>query len=152
LSHDYDFNTVVNPLLAGLPVVAAQTGTFNNTGSIKDNTQIPGFAYSKGRAEVNYQFSQGARFAFGMTYYGDYNSFGQTAFELFDANFGIPLQHGFRLQVSGNNLFDHDDGRELGEFDQGSYTPIAAPGGSLSPVSLFFAPPRQVTFQLSHPL
>jgi outer membrane receptor protein involved in Fe transport len=152
LSHDYDFDTIVNPLLAGLPVAASQTGTFNNLGSIKDNTQIPGFAYSKGHAEINYQFSGGSRVAFGMTYYGDYNSFGQTAFELFDANFGIPLQHGFRLQVSGNNLFNHDDGRDLGEFDQGAYTPIAAPGGTLSPVSLFFAPPRQVTFQLSHPL
>jgi outer membrane receptor for ferrienterochelin and colicin len=152
LSHDYDFDTVANPVLASLPVVASQTGTFNGIQDIKDNTQIPGFAYSKGHAEINYAFEGGARVAFGMTYYGDYNSFGQTAFELFDANFGIPLQHGFHLQVAGNNIFDHDDGRDLGEFEQGAYTPVAAPGDTTSPVSLFFAPPRQVTIQLSHPL
>lgn len=152
LSHDYDFDTVANPVLASLPVVAAQTGTFNGIQDIKDNTQIPGFAYSKGHAEINYALEGGARVAFGMTYYGDYNSFGQTAFELFDANFGIPLQHGFHLQVAGNNLFNHDDGRDLGEFDQGAYTPVAGPGENTSPVSLFFAPPRQVTVQISHPL
>jgi hypothetical protein len=54
--------------------------------------------------------------------------------------------------VAGNNIFDHDDGRDLGEFEQGAYTPVAAPGDTTSPVSLFFAPPRQVTIQLSHPL
>jgi outer membrane receptor protein involved in Fe transport len=152
LSHDYQFNTRLNPVLAGLPVLANQTGTFNNSGNILDGSEIPGEAYSKGHAELNYQFAGGARVAFGMTYYGAYNSFGQNAFELFDANFGIPLQHGFRLQVSGINIFNHDDGRVLGEFNQGPYTPIAAPGFTLSPVTLFFAPPRQVTLQLSHPL
>jgi outer membrane receptor for ferrienterochelin and colicin len=152
LSHDYALNTQLNPILAGLPVVASQTGTFNDSGDIADGTEIPGFAYSKGHAEVNYQFVGGQRVAFGMTYYGDYNSFGQNAFELFDANFGIPLQHGFHLQVSGINIFNHDNGRVLGEFNEGAYTPIAPPGGTLSPVNLFFAPPRQVTLQLSHPL
>jgi outer membrane receptor protein involved in Fe transport len=152
LSHDSQINSEVNPILAGLPVVANQTGTFNDSGDILDGTEIPGEAYSKGHAEINYQFTGGARVAFGMTYYGDYNSFGQNAFELFDANFGIPLQHGFHLQVSGINIFNHDNGRDLGEFEQGAYTPIAAPGFTLSPVTLFFAPPRQVTLQLSHPL
>jgi hypothetical protein len=147
LSNDYDFNTVPNPL-AGATASAAQTSTFNNLGSIKDNTQIPGFAYSKGRAEINYAFASGARAAFGMSYYGNYNSFGEPAFTMFDANFGIPLAYGFRLQVSGINIFDHDGGRNMAEFDYGPYTPI----GLTSPVTLFFAPPRQVTFQLSHPL
>ena len=101
LSHDYDFNTIPNPL-AGAAASAAQTSTFNGLGSIKDNTQIPGYAYSKGRAEINYAFASGARAAFGMSYYGDYNSFGEPAFTMFDANFGIPLAYGFRLQVSGN--------------------------------------------------
>jgi hypothetical protein len=148
LNNDYDFNTVANPLLGIGAVSAAPTSTFNGLQSIKDNTQIPGFAYSKGRAELNYAFAGGGRAAFGMNYYGNYNSFGENAFTMFDANFSIPLQHGFKLQVAGINIFNHDGGRNLAEFDFGPYTPI----GLTSPETLFFAPPRQVTFQISHPL
>jgi outer membrane receptor protein involved in Fe transport len=152
LAHDYDFNTVLNPLQGLFSTLSPSSNLTGGFGEIKDNTQIPGYAYSKGHAEVNYTFKSTARVAFGMSYYGDYNSFGQPAFELFDANVGIPLQDGFRLHLSGINLFNHNDGLVQGEFDQGSYTPIAAPGQTTSPVSLFFAPPRQVTLQLSHPL
>ena len=153
LNRSYDFNTTQNPLLANVSVAAAQTGSFNGLNLTKDGIQIPGYAYTKGRGELNYQFANTARVAVGMTYYGDNNSFGQTAFELFDANLGVPLKNKFRLQLSGINLFNHDDGRYLSEFRGGEYTPIAAnPANPTNPVNLNFAPPRQVTLQLSHPL
>jgi outer membrane receptor protein involved in Fe transport len=153
LNHDYDFNTAANPLFAGGSVGSGvQPSTFNESGAIADGTQIPGFAYTKGRAEISYAFAGGAHAAFGMNYYGDYNSYGENAFTMFDANFGIPLLHGFKLQVAGINIFNHDGGRGIAEFAEGAYAPIAAPGQNTTPVNLFFAPPRQVTFQLSHPL
>jgi hypothetical protein len=148
LSRDYDFDTSTNQLLAGLPVTSTQTGAFNGLQNEIDGFQIPGYPYAHGRAEVNYQSPQGLTAAFGMTYYGDYNSFGQTAFELFDLRFALPLQQGFRLSASVINLFNHDDGRDLGEFENGAFIPP----GETSPVTLFFAQPRQVTVQISHPL
>jgi hypothetical protein len=148
LSRDYDFNTASNQLLAGLPVTSAQTGAFNGLQNEKDGFQIPGYAYSHGRAELNYRFANGQKAAFGMTYYGDYNSFGQTAFEIFDVQYSAPLQHGFRFTLSAKNIFNHDDGRVLGEFENGQYIPP----GEANPVTLFFTQPRQVTAQISHPI
>jgi hypothetical protein len=148
LSRDYDFDTNPNQLLQGIPLKSAQTGAFNGLQNEKDGFQIPGFATAHGRAEVNYTFPKTSTVAFGMTYYGNYNSFNEPAFELFDGRFSIPLQNGFRFQMSGTNLFNHDHGRDLGEFEGSNITPP----GETEPLSLFFAPPRQVTALISHPL
>jgi outer membrane receptor protein involved in Fe transport len=149
-AYNFDTNTgIAASILSG---TSAQTGAFNGLADELDGHQIPGFPYSHGRGELNYRFPSGALVAFGMTYYGDWNSFGETAFELFDAHVRIPLNGGFSLLVSGTNLFDHDDGRDLYEYGYGQYFLPAAPGVSPYNESLLFAPPRTVTVQLSHPL
>ena len=151
----YDYDTIPNPIVAqitGISASSSTTGSFNGLSDEEDGFQIPGYPYSHGHAELNYRFPSGASVAFGSTYYGDYNSFGESAFELFDAHARLPLAHGFTLLLSGTNVFNHDDGRGLYEFENGEYTPPAAPGKTESPVNLLFAPPRQVTLQISHPL
>lgn len=148
----YDFGTTPIVLPSYATLSAAQTGAVTGAADEANGFQIPGYPYSHGHAELNYRFASGARLALGMTYYGDYNSFGETAFELFDAHVGLPLAHGFSLLLSGTNLFNHDDGRALGEFENGEYVPPAAKGETESPVGLFFAPPRRLTLQLTHPL
>ena len=128
-----------------------------NYGNEADGAQIVGYPYFHGRGEVNYTFGNSALVAFGADIYGAVNSFNQPGFTDFDAHINLPLQSGFRLNVAVQNLFNHDDYRTYSLYAYGYAPPqdpgVVANGGSnFQPQTLFFAPPRQITFELSHPL
>lgn len=142
----YEYNTV--PLqLPGISVSSSQVDTIGGDGSETPGYQIPGYPYWHGRAEASYRFPSTARLAFGATFYGANNSFGEPGFTLFDFHSDLPITPaGVRLTASIENVFNHDDYRTLGEYAYGYLPP-----GETVPYSLFFAPPRRATLQLIYP-
>lgn len=152
LSRAYGFgsNFLTTPL--GPNFTPGQQG---NYGIEADGSQLLGYPYFHGRAELSYAFPHGATIALGSTLYGAVNSFNEPGFALFDARVATPLNDGLRLVVSAQNLFNHDNYRTLGQFAYGYAPPqdAAAVAAGLatpfSPQTLYFAPPRQITIQLS---
>ncbi len=116
-------------------------------GNVADGQQFIGYPYTHGRVELNYLTKNAIRAAFGADYYGALNSFNQPGFVLFDADTQIQLKNQFVLGFSVQNVFNHDDYRTYGTYNYGTSAP--ALGGGIAYSSLFFAPPRQFTFQLS---
>jgi len=147
-AYAYDTNFLSSPFAAGGP------GQQGNYGLEADGSQLVGYPYFHGRGEVNYTIPHGMFVAFGTSLYGAVNSFNEPGFAMFDARIATPLNNGIRLVISGQNLFNHDHGRTLGEFAYGYAPPqdpasvAAGSSSSFSPETLYFAPPRQVTIQL----
>jgi len=135
----------VTPPISAMGTFLSPAGNYSNE---LFGSQVVGFPYNKDRAELNYTFRSGARVSFGMTAFGQNNTYNEPGFAQFDAGASLPLSNGFRLILSGQNLFNHDDGRVLSEFGFG-VTPSAAPGAQFP---LNFVTPRTVTVQLMHPL
>jgi outer membrane cobalamin receptor len=114
---------------------------------LANGAQLAGFPFSKERAEVSYATKAQQEIRFGASSYGQWNSFGEPGFTVFDGSVSAPLNYGLRIQVTAQNIFNHDDGRVFTEYQYG-YAPAQANGG-LYPVNLFFSQPRTITFQLS---
>ena len=115
-------------------------------GNVADGQQFIGYPYTHGRVEVNYVTRSQARAAVGADYYGNLNSFNEPAFVLFDANAQFKLKNDFVLGFGMQNIFNHDDYRTYGAYNYGTSAP--ALGGGLAYSTLYFAPPRQLTFTL----
>ena len=124
---------------------------FNQIGTVygnqADGQQFSGYPYTKGRVEFNYRTHDGLRPALGATYYGNVNSFNEPGFVMFDANVEGKLKAGLTLNVSIDNIFNHDSYRTFGQYNYG-YAPIQ-PSGPPVANTLYFAPPRSITVQLS---
>lgn len=149
-AYAYGSNFLDTPL--GAKFTPGQQG---NYGIGADGSQLVGYPYFHGRAELSYTFPHGATFAFGSTIYGAVNSFNEPGFALFDVRVATPVNNGMRLIVSAQNLFNHDDYRTLGQFAYGYAPPqdaaavAAGIANSFNPQTLYFAPPRQITIQLT---
>lgn len=143
----YNYNTVIPQLTPGVAVNGSQTDTISGDGFETPGYQIPGYPYSHGRLELTYRFASTARIAFGQTIYGANNSFGEPGFSLFDFNINAPLNYGLRFNLSGTNIFNHDDYRSLGQYGYGYLPP-----GESTPYSLFFAPLRRFKLTLIYPI
>ena len=143
-AYPFGSGTVTPPISAS----GVYTSSAGNYGNEAYGSQVVGFPYNKDRAELNYTFRSGARVAFGMTAFGQNNTYYEPGFSVFDLGGTAPLAQGFRLVFSVQNLFDHDDGRVLSEYAFGT-APTAAPGVTFP---LNFVTPRTVTLQLMHSL
>lgn len=116
-------------------------------GNVADFEQFPGYPFTHGRVELNYLTKNQIRTAFGADYYGALNSFNEPGFVQFDANAQFKLKAGFVASIAVQNVFNHDFYRSYGAYNLGTSSP--ALGGGIAYSTLYFAPPRQITFQLS---
>lgn len=116
-------------------------------GNVADGQQFTGYPFTHGRLALNYKTRNDIRSEFGADYYGALNSFHEPGFVLFDANVQARLKASLQLTVSVQNIFNHDSYRTFGEYNYGTSQPALGSGDVYS--SLFFAPPRQITVQLS---
>jgi hypothetical protein len=114
---------------------------------LANGAQLAGYPFSKERAELSYTTGAQQVIRFGASSFGQWNSYGEPGFTVFDGSISAPLKYGIRAQVSAQNIFNHDDGRVFTEYQYG-YAPAQATGG-LYPVNLYFYQPRTITFQLS---
>jgi outer membrane receptor protein involved in Fe transport len=138
---DTAFNAAGNPLVSAIGTIY---------GNVADGQQFSGYPFTHARAELNYTSRSGLKPAFGATYYGALNSFNEPGFVLFDAYVDARLKYGLHLNVSAQNIFNHDAYRTFGLYNYGIAPP--ALGGGTSGSTLYFAPPRQITLQLSRQL
>lgn len=108
--------------------------------------QLPGYPYSKVRADLTYAFQGGDQFRFSATSYGANNSFGQAGFTTFDSALSIPV-HEINVTIGGTNIFNKDNGQTGGLYN-GGFTYQSLTGG-IGPTSYEYAEPRTVYVQLS---
>lgn len=136
------FNTNLG-IIAGQNFVgggpAGVPGGFNGV----SNQSVP---YAQGYGEVNYAFANGAYASYGMTYFGNNNSFNVKPFFVANASFIYPLNAQVSLQVSADNIFNQLSGL----FPlTGAGLPVALPNGNIGLTNANVLGPRSIRFVLT---
>jgi outer membrane receptor protein involved in Fe transport len=117
-------------------------------GPLPDNgVQLPGYPFSKLRADASWQFADGKNFRLSATAYGPNNAFGQPGFTVFDGAFKVPITDKVSATVGESNIFNKDNGQTGGLYF-GGYT-YQALGGGIGPTNWQYATPQTIYFQLT---
>jgi outer membrane receptor protein involved in Fe transport len=128
----------------------------NNFGGVflgplpNNGVQLPGYPFSKMRADLSYQFADGNNFRISATTFGANNSFGQPGFTLLDGAFRFPVKGGYDVILGATNILNKD-GFQTGGLYFGGYT-YQALGGGIGPTNWEYATPQTGYLQLTKKL
>lgn len=100
----------------GTNLAIVPNANYTSTGTGFNGISNKGIPYAQGYAEAHYRTERGGLILFGMTYYGNNNSYGVPAFGVANASLRFPIsgrrEHA-SLQLSIDNLFDVHGGQTI---------------------------------------
>jgi outer membrane receptor protein involved in Fe transport len=143
LLRDYSYDQFV-PISAKATAKASDYSVFYALPA--DDVQLPGYPFSKIRADLTYAFRNGMNLRFSSMSYGANNAYGQPGFTTFDGALTLPVKQ-INVLIGASNIFNKDDGQTGGLY-YGGYT-YQALGGGIGPTNWEYAQPRTVFVQLS---
>jgi hypothetical protein len=122
---------------------------YTSTGTGFNGISNKGIAYAQGYGEVRFRGERGGLLLFGMTYYGNNNSYGVPAFTVANASLRVPLDttahRAAWLQISVDNLFGFQGGQTI-STDAGIPVPLV--NGRVGLVNALPIGPRAVRVAL----
>jgi TonB-dependent Receptor Plug Domain len=132
----------------GTNLAIVPNANYTSTGTGFNGISNKGIPYAQGYAEMHYRTERGGLILFGMTYYGNNNSYGVPAFTVANTSLRVPIaarREGASLQLSVDNLFDAQGGSTL-LTDAGIPVPLV--NGKVGLVNALPIGPRAVRLEL----
>ena len=140
------YATATSPLGTNLAIVPG--ANYTSTGTGFNGISNKGIPYAQGYAEAHYRTERGGLLLFGLTYYGNNNSYGVPAFTVANATLRVPLgarRDAAALQLSIDNLFDVQGGQTIATD---AAIPVPLVNGKLGLVNALPVGPRAVRLSL----
>ncbi|MDB5094356.1 MAG: hypothetical protein JWO85_2457 [Candidatus Eremiobacteraeota bacterium] len=140
------YATAAGPFGTNLAIVPG--ANYTSTGTGFNGISNKGIPYAQGYGEIHYREGGGALLLFGMTYYGNNNSYGIPAFGVANASVRVPIaarRGQAALQLSIDNLFNFQSGETI--VTDGA-TPVPLVNGKVGLVNALPIGPRTIRLAL----